>query len=366
MDCAATTPLDPRVREVMLEYFDIEYGNAGSRTHMYGQEAAKAVRRAREQIGAVVNASPMEVIFTSGATESNNIVLLGCSPYARSKDRRHIVTTAIEHKAVLEPMAEMERQGFEIDYIYPGESGRIDTKDIVQSIRSDTALVSVMHINNETGVIQPIDEIADELPEDGPIFHVDAAQGFTKDLRRLRHPRIDAISASAHKICGPKGVGALILRARRKASRKLTPLFHGGRQERGLRAGTLPVPLIAAFGYAAELATTNHDQYRSIANCRKNEFRQQLKQHHAIIHGTEPTSPYIINFSIPNLDSEALILAVKHSAALATGSACTSTEWKPSHVISAMYKDGSFQDTACRASWCHMTPPIPSAFFSPI
>ena len=217
----------------MLRYLDEDFGNAGSRTHAWGLRARTAVEQARDRVAAVVAAGRGDVIFTSGATESNNLAILGLA--AGELRGTHVVSTAVEHQAVLEPLAELGRRGFEVTFVPPDTGGAVDPDAVLRAVRSDTLLVTVMHVNNETGVVQPIVEIADRLQDAGPYFHVDAAQSFARDLEALRHPRIDLISASAHKIHGPKGVGALVARRRGHARPPLRPLMFGGGQERGLR-----------------------------------------------------------------------------------------------------------------------------------
>ena len=247
LDCAATTPLDSRVRAEMLRYLDDDFGNAGSRTHAWGLRARAAVERARDQVAAVVGVRRGDVIFTSGATESNNLAILGLAGAAQ--DRKHVVSTAIEHHAVLEPLAELGRRGFEITLVSPDSRGIVDPDAVAGAVRPDTVLVSIMHVNNETGVRQPVAEVADRLERSDAYVHVDAAQSFARDIDALRHPRIDLISASAHKINGPKGIGALITRRRGQERPPLQPLMFGGGQERGLRPGTMPVALAAGFGW---------------------------------------------------------------------------------------------------------------------
>ena len=353
LDCAATTPLDARVRDEMLRYFDGEFGNAGSRTHAWGQRARSAVEQARDRIARAVNTTRGDVIFTSGATESNNLALLGLSS---TDGRRHVVSTAMEHHAVLEPLTELQRRGFEITYVQPSCDGLADADAIMAAIRPDTMLVSVMHVNNETGVIQPIREIAEQLPDSGPWLHVDAAQGFGSEFQTLTHARIDLISISAHKIHGPKGVGALIARKRNGHRPPLRPLMFGGGQERELRPGTLPVPLVAGFGLAAELAVIERDARAAACRAFRDALLDGLSPLAPVINGDPARSvPHIINLSIPGLDAEVAIDAWRDLVAISNGAACTSHSYTCSHVLSAMRLPAWRQAGALRFSWCAAT-----------
>lgn len=363
LDCAATTPLDPRVREEVLRYLDEDFGNAGSRSHAYGQRARRAVEWARDRVAAVVDAQRGDVVFTSGATESNNLAILGLADHGLATGRRHIVTTAIEHHAVLEPIAELERRGFQVDRIEPDAGGAVDPVAVLRLVRADTLLISVMHVNNETGAVQPIDDIATGLHGCDVIFHVDAAQGFGKDIPALRHCRIDLISVSGHKIHAPKGVGALIARKRGGVRPQLSALMHGGGQERGWRPGTLPVPLIAGLGKAAELAV----QDCAIRARRCTEFRAVLLDGLAplnpVINGDSARAvPHIINIAIPGVDAETAIEAWEDLVAVSHGAACTSQSYTCSHVLDAMNVPTWRQDGALRLSWCHLTdlPDLPA------
>lgn len=359
LDCNATTPLDPAVREEVMRFLDVEYGNAGSRTHEFGQRAKQAVQRARDQVGSVVAAKRDEVIFTSGATESNNLAILGLRAHGKRIGRKHIVSTAIEHKAVLEPLAHLSDEGFEVTLVPPTAGGWVDPREIAASLRDDTLLVSVMHVNNETGVTQPIGEICDLLRDSETYFHVDAAQGFGKELQLLKNSRIDLISVSSHKIFGPKGVGALITRHRGYERPPLQPLVFGGGQERGLRPGTLPVPLIVGLGIASELAVKEHDQ--RLAKCvrYRSAVTEALAPLQPTFNGDQAlTLPHVVNISFAGLDSEAVMLALKDLVAISNGSACTSQSYSPSHVLKAMGLPDTIVRGALRISWCHMTEEI--------
>lgn len=357
LDCAATTPIEPRVRELVLRYMGEDFGNAGSRTHEYGARAKRAIERAREQVAAVVDASPDEVVFTSGATESCNLAVLGLAPHGEKTGRRHIVVSEIEHKAVLEPVAELERRGFAVTRVRPEPGGWVSADAIAHALREDTLLVAVMHVNNETGILQPLDEIAATLSEHPAYFVVDAAQGFGKELDLLRQQRIDMVALSGHKIHAPSGVGALVLRRRRFTRPPLTPLLWGGGQERGLRPGTIPTPLIAGLGLASELAEQEQGERRKRNATVQAEALAVLGSLGARIHGDENRRvSHVINFSVPSLDSEAALVALRNHAALSNGSACTSQSYQPSHVLRAMMLPDEQIRGALRLSWCHLTP----------
>ncbi|MBF0355957.1 MAG: cysteine desulfurase DndA [Alphaproteobacteria bacterium] len=357
LDCNATTPLDPDVREEMMRFFDIEFGNPGSRTHVYGTRAKVAVNEARRHIAKVVHALPEDVIFTSGATESNNIAILGLAHDGRKKGLTHVVTTQIEHKAVLEPCQRLGEDGFEVTVVAPNEQGWVEPTAIAAAVRPETLLMSVMQVNNETGVVQPIAEIAEALAEHACYFHIDAAQGFGKELAGLRSPRIDLISISGHKIYAPKGIGALIMKRRRGIRPPLRPIMVGGGQEAGLRSGTLPAPLIVALGKAAELALCDHEARRKACEDFKARALEALEPFGIQMNGDlVRTLPSTLNFSIPGIDSEALMVALKDVIAVSNGSACTSNSYELSHVLLAMGLSEERASGALRLSWCHMTP----------
>ncbi|MDO5756887.1 MAG: aminotransferase class V-fold PLP-dependent enzyme [Rhodobacterales bacterium] len=360
LDNNATTPLEPEVREVMLRYFDLEYGNAGSRTHEFGYRANKAVQLAREQIATLAGTDPSEVIFTSGATEANNLAILGLAEHGRRTGRQHLVTTAIEHKAVLEPMKVLESQGFELTLVGVGKSGRVLPEDVIAAVRDDTLLVSVMHANNETGILQPIDEIASGLKNHTAYFHVDAVQGFGKDLESPRHARIDMLSVSAHKLFGPKGVGALIARRRGYERPPLKPLMFGGGQERALRPGTLPVPLIAGFGAAAAIAMRDHLLRRNASFTERQLALKEFEPLKPILIGDQSHAlGHVLTLGFTGVDSEALMLALRDDVAISNGSACTSARREASHVLTAMGLDHETIESIVRLSWSHLQPPTP-------
>ena len=359
LDCNATTPLEPEVFETLKHYLLEDFGNEGSRTHEFGSRAKQAVQKARDQVATLVAARREEVIFTSGATESNNLVILGLAEWGRTHGRRHVVSCASEHKAVLEPLEEMARLGFEIDLVTPGPDGRVVPEAIAAVLRPSTLLVSVMHANNETGVIQPLEGIADLLTGHPAFLHSDAAQTFGKELETLRNPRIDLISVSGHKLYAPKGIGALIARRRGYERAPLKPLMHGGGQERGIRPGTLPVPMIAALGCAAECAARDHTKRRQFCEEFRAEALQALSPLLPRLNGLGvPSLPHVLSMAFPGIDSEALIVGLKDLIAISNGSACTSSSYTPSHVLKAMgQSDGDANETV-RLSWCHLTPAV--------
>jgi len=358
-DTNATTPVDNRVIKIMMHYLTDEFGNAGSRTHAFGVRASKAVEKARKQIQHVLNQQHGRIIFTSGATESNNLVILGLEQFGQRTKRTHIVSTAIEHKAVLEPLERLAKQGFEIEFVKPHQSGVVSAKDFLERIRDNTLLVSMMHVNNETGIIQPIKQVADELCCTNTLFHVDAAQGFGKDIETLQNPNIDFISISAHKIYGPKGIGALAINENPSKEWKIRPLMVGGGQEAGLRPGTLPVHLITGFGFAAELALKENSYRRE-----KNFAYLERIQEDAIKFGAKINGDVshnignVINISFPGIDSESAILLLKDDVAITNGAACTSENYKQSHVLKAMGLEENIISGALRISWYHESPTL--------
>ncbi len=360
LDYNATTPVDPRVSAEVMMYMAREFGNSGSRTHGYGQAAKERVARAREQVAKVVDAQPDEVTFTSGATESNNLAILGLAKSAERSSRRHIVSTQIEHKAVLEPLDVLAERGFEVTLVPPTRGGWVEPEAIAAATRDDTLLVSVMAVNNETGVIQPIPDIAAALEQRDAYLHVDAAQAFGKIIEPLQSTRIDMLSISGHKVFAPKGIGALVARRRGFRRIPLEPLMFGGGQERGLRPGTLPVALIAGLGLASELALNEHEVRVEQTTVIKHKAQKALSALSIELNGDESrTVPHTLNFSVPGVDAEAAIVALKDVVAVSNGSACTSQKYEPSHVLVAADIPKAQIDGALRFSWSHLTEDVP-------
>jgi cysteine desulfurase len=299
------------------------------------------------------------VIFTSGATESNNLALLGLRTAGQEQGKRHVITTAIEHKAVLEPCAALEQEGFEITRLPVTAGGQVDPEAVRAALQPDTLLISVMQVNNETGIRQPLTAIAQVLSGHPAYLHTDAAQGFGKDIETLRNPRLDLISISGHKIYAPKGIGALIVRRRGYDRPPLHPLLYGGGQERGLRPGTLPVALIAALGTAAEIAVRDHAKRQQACRQIRESALQALATLDPVLTGAQSqVMDHVLNLAFPGLDSEAMMVALKDLVAISNGSACTSTSYTPSHVLKAMGMDDDQANACVRISWCHLTPPV--------
>ena len=355
LDHNATTPMDPRVLEIMTPWF-LTPSNAGSRTHVYGQRAKDVVENARKQIADLIGAKPEEIFFTSGATESNNIAILGLQQYAERTGRRHIISTSIEHKAVLEPLERMKQLGFEVDLAPVTCGGYVEPETIQSLLRPDTLLVSVMHANNETGILQPVHEIAELIAVRGrpfnhnvprhsvagsvqptTLFHTDAAQTFGKEVDALKSLSCDMMSISGHKIYGPQGIGALYVRRHGIQKRPVEPLLYGGGQERGLRPGTVPVALAVGLGEAARLAGLEWKQRRAASEKTRAELLRALENVEHFINGDAMRSqPHVLNVSFPGIDSEALMLSLRDQIAISNGSACTSSSYTPSHVLIAM------------------------------
>lgn len=341
--------------QAILEAYRSVQGNAGS-PHLHGQKAKEAVHRARDQIGSVVGAKRHEVYFTSGATESNNLAILGLAQRGKWTGKRHIISSAIEHKAVLEPLDRMRSMGFEVSLIKPQSDGRVSSRAMIDAMRPDTLLVSLMHANNETGIVQPIDEVAQEAQLRGIWMHVDAAQGFARDIERLRHPGIISMSVSGHKIFGPQGIGALVIRRNKDHDGALEPILVGGGQELGLRPGTIAVPLVVGFGLAAELALDEHDSREEACKQLGTIVQKWAMRHGATIHGdSQHRLPHVLNLSIPGWDADDLLESIRDHVSISDGAACTSVCATASHVLSAMGVREPELSGAVRLSWCHLT-----------
>jgi len=336
MDNHATTPVDPRVLEAMLPYFGEKFGNAASRNHSFGWTAEEAVENARGQIARLINATPKEIIFTSGATESNNLAIKGAAEMYREKGN-HIITQVTEHKAVLDTCKRLEKYGFEVTYLPVEKDGRINLDDLRRAITPKTILISIMYANNEIGVVQPIAEIGKIAKEKGIFFHVDGVQAVGKIPVDVQKDNIDLLSVSAHKIYGPKGCGALYVR-RRNPRVQLSAIIDGGGHERGMRSGTLNVPGIVGLGKACELCQNEmaqeSEQLRRLRERLKEEIFSQLDEVYvngSMIHRL----PHNLNISFAFVEGESLLMGI-NDVAVSSGSACTSATLEPSYVLKAL------------------------------
>jgi cysteine desulfurase len=336
LDNNATTPLDPQVLEMMLPYFTEKFGNAASRSHAFGWEAEEAVEKAREQIAGVIGADAKEIIWTSGATESNNIAIKGVAAMYADKGK-HIITQVTEHKATIDPCKFLEQHGYRVTMLPVDRYGRVDVQQVADAIKDDTILVSIMHGNNEIGTLQPIAEIGKLCKERGVLFHTDACQTFGKLPISVQDMGIDLLSCSGHKIHGPKGVGALYVRRRRPRVR-CEPVLHGGGHERGMRSGTLNVPGIVGMGKAAELCQQHMDTEPARIAALRDRLQQglqsQLEEVYVNGHPSERT-PTNLNISFAYVEGESLMMNFEEIA-VSSGSACTSASLEPSYVLKAL------------------------------
>ncbi|MEM1170432.1 MAG: IscS subfamily cysteine desulfurase [Cyanobacteria bacterium P01_H01_bin.35] len=336
LDCNATTPLDERVLKTMLAYFTEHFGNPASITHQYGWEAEAAVKKAREILATAINATPEEIIFTSGATEANNLAIKGVAEAYFDKGK-HIITVATEHNAVLDPCAYLQNLGFEVTYLPVNTDGIIDITSLQTALREDTILISVMAANNEIGVLQPLAKIGKMCKENSIIFHTDAAQAIGKIPLDVQEMNIDLMSLTAHKIYGPKGIGVIYVR-RRHPRVKLAPQIHGGGHERGMRSGTLCTPQIVGFGKAVEIALAEMEsEAKRLTNLRQRLWEKLQILENIFING-HPTErlPGNLNISVEGVDGQALLLGLQSLMAVSSGSACTSAKVAPSHVLQAL------------------------------
>lgn len=354
LDYNASAPIASAVLQVMVDVYQNRSGNADSRTHSYGDEARAVVETARKQVASLLGISPSEVFFTSGATESSNIAIQGLAEYARRSGKRHIITSSIEHKAVLETVRAMERQGFDIDFVAPEPSGRVDAAKIVDKLRDTTLLVSLMHVNNETGIIQPVEELGAELAARDVLFHVDATQSCGKLVDELRTLAYHMLSFSAHKLRGPQGIGVLVLRKQGYRRPPVKAIMYGGQQERGLRPGTIPVALAAGCGAACALAEAHYaeDAVRlKEMKERAMELLDASELSYAVNGDPAHCLPNTLNVCLHGVSSEALMIATKQYCAVSNGSACTSTDYTPSYVLTAMGLSAERIASSIRISW---------------
>ncbi|KDQ10580.1 hypothetical protein BOTBODRAFT_36100 [Botryobasidium botryosum FD-172 SS1] len=343
LDMQATTPMDPRVLAAMMPYFTDMYGNPHSRTHAYGWEAEQAVDDARAQVAKLIGADAKDIVFTSGATESNNMIVKGVARFHKEK-KKHVITTQTEHKCVLDSCRKLSEEGFDITYLPVQSNGVIDLAELEAAIRpGETSLVSIMMVNNETGVIQPIEEIGAMLRKyRGVYFHTDAAQAVGKIPINVDEMNIDLLSISGHKVYGPKGVGAAYVRRRPRV--RLEPILSGGGQERGLRSGTLPTPLIVGLGEACSIALREMDADHARVKALSDRLIKGVtaRVEHVVRNGDVNGYPGCVNLSFSYVEGESLLMALKEIA-LSSGSACTSASLEPSYVLRAL---GAAEDMA--------------------
>jgi cysteine desulfurase len=353
MDYSATTPVDPRVADKMIPYLREQFGNPASRSHMYGWTAEKAVEEARGHVAALVNADPREIIWTSGATESNNLALKGAAQFYKTKGK-HIITVKTEHKAVLDVVRELERQGFEATYLQPQDNGLITVEQLEAALRPDTILVSVMLVNNEIGVIQPIDAIGELCRSKGIIFHCDAAQATGKVQIDLEKTKVDLMTFTAHKTYGPKGIGALYVR--RKPRVRIEAQMHGGGHERGLRSGTLPTHQIVGMGEAFRIAKEEMaDEIVRIQGLRDRLVQGLQEMEEVYVNGDlAHRVPHNLNMSFNYVEGESLIMAIKELA-VSSGSACTSASLEPSYVLRALGRSDELAHSSIRFTFGRFT-----------
>lgn len=348
LDCHATTPVDRRVLAAMEPYFTEHFGNPGSVSHVYGWEAEAAVKRSRQVLAEAIQAAPEEIIFTSGATEANNLAIKGIAE-AYFDRGRHLVTLATEHSAVLDPCRYLQTLGFEVTVLPVQPDGRVDLAQLQQALRSDTILVSVMAANNEIGVLQTIAEIGAICRQHQILFHTDAAQAIGKVPLDVEAMNVDLLSLTAHKVYGPKGIGALYVR-RRNPRVQLAPQLHGGGQERGWRSGTLYTPQIVGFAKAVELAIAEMPEESERLSSLRDRLWHALSQLDGVYlngHATQRL-PGNLNISVAGVDGQALLLGLQPVLAISSGSACTSAKAAPSHVLTAIGRSSQLADASIR------------------
>ena len=355
LDYASTTPVDPRVASKMMEFLtpEGEFGNPASRSHKFGWKADEAVEEARSHVANLVNCDPREIVWTSGATEADNLAIKGIARFYKSKGN-HIITSKIEHKAVLDPCRQLEREGFEVTYLDPDEGGIISPEAVRSAIKESTILISIMHINNELGTVNNLSKIGDIARKNGAFFHVDAAQSTGKVNIDLMNTPVDLMSFSAHKTYGPKGIGALYVR--RKPRVRLEALIHGGGHERGMRSGTLPTHQIVGMGEAFRIANEEMKSDHSKISVFHEKFLEKVKEiDHVYINGDlDNKVPNILNVSFNFVEGESLIMGLK-DVAVSSGSACTSASLEPSYVLRALGRKDELAHSSIRFSFGRFT-----------
>lgn len=356
LDCNASTPLDPEVKETLLTWLEAGPGNPGNTRHASGRHARFAVEQARLRVASALDTEPASVVFTSGATESNNMALFGVAGGRLGRSRGHILTTPLEHSSVKAPLQYLSWAGFDVEIVPVGPSGRVDPDALAARVRPETCLVSVVHVQGETGIIQPVDEIATLLADRDLVFHVDAAQGFAHVPTMLCHPGIDLISLSAHKMYGPQGVGALVVRGRARQKDTLAPRTYGGGQEGGLRSGTPPVALIAAMGHAVERAVETCAERATLSRVWGLRFDAALAPFSPIIAGDADHRVAHVRCAVfPDLDGPTAVDVLSEVVSVSAGPACSAGNPQPSPALLAMgFPEGAAMG-ALRFSWCHRT-----------
>lgn len=357
LDYNASAPIDPRVLAQMVDVYQQHYGNADSRTHIFGTDAKTIVSDARKTIAGILGLDSTDVFFTSGSTESNNMAILGLLDYALEGGRNHFITTSIEHKSVLESMKHLQKKGCTVDFVSPDASGRVNAQQILDLVTDKTLLVSMMHVNSETGIIQPVETVGAALAGTGTYFHIDATQSFGKLNSILRNLPYDMLSFTAHKLGGPQGIGALVLRRDHGYRRPpIQPLLYGGQQERGYRPGTTPVALVSGFALAAKLCDQESAEHLTRCRAIKEDFFKAISGLQYSLNGDpEYCLPTTVNISFHGVDAEGIFLAVKDDYAFSNGSACNSGSHAPSYVLTAMGLDEARINEAVRISWSHDT-----------
>ena len=354
LDYNASAPIDERVLDVMISAYRSGYGNADSRTHLFGENARKIVEDSRRQVAELLNVANDEVFFTSGATESNNIAIRGLREYSEATGKKHIITTAIEHKAVLETVKYLASEGFDVEFVKPAKDGRVSAEDVLNRVRDDTLVVSVMHVNNETGMIQPVKEIGDGLETRGVLFHIDATQSCGKLVEEIQSLKYNMLSFSAHKLMGPQGVGVLVLKKKKYKLPPVKNIMFGGQQEHGIRPGTIPVALVAGCGKACGIALHEYGNNAENAKIIKAKVLSEIEKSGIdyVVNGDQKYCvDTTLNVSFRGISSEALMISTKQYCGISNGSACTSKSYSPSYVLVAMGIDKETIEGSVRISW---------------